>query len=350
MDIRLSSTASQSGQVTYAKSYNPYGEVTQASGASQSAYGYTGEQQDASGMVYLRSRYYNAADGRFQSRDTWSGYDNQPMSYNFWNYVQSNPVNYTDPTGHERCWVTEYDYAGRADFAEKYVSRHNVDELNTYTAAGIGVQCYGTDFYLSDKDNSGFGIGQITNNQVSTAYGEKVGDDRGYGLLCWIKKNAGIDTGCECRTEQEMIDNYGDHFRDDYELEQVHDQKNPVWAVVYMQRRIQQVIDMCNNCNTTDKFIAAALGQNGPGMTPGDMSDLSVAGPNNKFRTEKYYPIDWEGYFAERIQNSVKGEFDTRHQLELFYGVARNLHQRSPTGWYIPSHLYIGLIQKLIKG
>ena len=62
------------GEVTFAKSYDPqgYGVVTQASGEGQSLYGYTGEQQ-SNDIVYLRSRYYNAADGRFQSRDTWGG-------------------------------------------------------------------------------------------------------------------------------------------------------------------------------------------------------------------------------------------------------------------------------------
>jgi RHS repeat-associated protein len=81
------------GEVTYAKSYDPYGTVTQASGASQSAYGFTGEQQDASGMVYLRSRFYNVADGRFQSRDP------SRLEQNLYRYASANPVNFTDPTG-----------------------------------------------------------------------------------------------------------------------------------------------------------------------------------------------------------------------------------------------------------
>jgi hypothetical protein len=52
-------------------------------------------------MVYLRSRYYNVADGRFLSRDTWGGDYNSPQSINRWNYTQSNPINLTDPTGYE---------------------------------------------------------------------------------------------------------------------------------------------------------------------------------------------------------------------------------------------------------
>ncbi len=51
-------------------------------------------------MIYLRARWYNPADGRFQSRDTWGGDQNSPMSFNRWNYVEGNPINHIDPTGH----------------------------------------------------------------------------------------------------------------------------------------------------------------------------------------------------------------------------------------------------------
>ncbi len=88
------------GEATFAQTYDPYGVVTQSSGLSHTDYGFTGETTDANGLVYLRARYYNPADGRFTSRDTWGGDMNRPMSMNRWNYVQSNPVNYVDPTGH----------------------------------------------------------------------------------------------------------------------------------------------------------------------------------------------------------------------------------------------------------
>jgi len=75
------------------------GVVTQAGGTSQSAYGFTGEMSDASGLTHLRARYYNPADGRFQSRDTWGGDYNRPLSLNRWMYVEGNPVNKIDPSG-----------------------------------------------------------------------------------------------------------------------------------------------------------------------------------------------------------------------------------------------------------
>jgi len=86
------------GGVTFAKAYDPYGNVTQVNGEGQSAYGYTGEQQ-SNDMVYLRARYYNSANGRFQSRDTWGGDDINPITLNRWAYANANPIRYTDPSG-----------------------------------------------------------------------------------------------------------------------------------------------------------------------------------------------------------------------------------------------------------
>jgi RHS repeat-associated protein len=54
---------------------------------------------DSTQLVYLRARWYNPVDGRFQSRDTWSGIDNRPLSLNKWIYVEGNPINLTDPSG-----------------------------------------------------------------------------------------------------------------------------------------------------------------------------------------------------------------------------------------------------------
>lgn len=54
-------------------------------------------------MLFLRARYYNPADGRFQSRDTWGGDYNRPLSLNRWVYGYGNPVNLTDPSGYRPC-------------------------------------------------------------------------------------------------------------------------------------------------------------------------------------------------------------------------------------------------------
>ncbi len=89
-----------SGQIIANKRYDPFGNVLAQNGVGTSNYGYTGEWMDSTGLEYLRARYYAPTQGRFTTRDTWSGDPNAPMSYNAWNYTNGNPVNITDPSGH----------------------------------------------------------------------------------------------------------------------------------------------------------------------------------------------------------------------------------------------------------
>ena len=88
------------GEVVFAQAYDPYGVVTYTAGTSQTDFGFTGEQYgDSTTLLYLRARYYNPNDGRFMSRDTWSGDVNNPLSFNKWMYTEGNPINRIDPSG-----------------------------------------------------------------------------------------------------------------------------------------------------------------------------------------------------------------------------------------------------------
>lgn len=82
-----------------ARSYAPFGEVL-SGGRVGTAYGYTGEWTDATGLVHLRARYHAPWQGRFITRDVWPGDYQRPLSLNRWNYVQGNPINYIDPSGY----------------------------------------------------------------------------------------------------------------------------------------------------------------------------------------------------------------------------------------------------------
>ncbi len=79
--------------------YDPYGNPFGLSGSEQTIYGYTGEPVDASGLVYLRNRYYNPNMGTFISPDPYEGTPSNPLSLNRYAYVQGNPVNRIDPSG-----------------------------------------------------------------------------------------------------------------------------------------------------------------------------------------------------------------------------------------------------------
>ncbi|MEO1645566.1 MAG: RHS repeat-associated core domain-containing protein, partial [Chloroflexota bacterium] len=75
--------------VQASQSYDPYGDPL---GSYGDGFGFTGEQTDANGQVYLRARYYNPQMGVF------SALDQIEFTNRYW-YADANPVNYTDPSG-----------------------------------------------------------------------------------------------------------------------------------------------------------------------------------------------------------------------------------------------------------
>jgi RHS repeat-associated protein len=60
---------------------------------------YSGEQTDATGLQYLRARYYDAATGRFNRLDPFAGNVNDPLSLHKYLYTHADPVNGIDPSG-----------------------------------------------------------------------------------------------------------------------------------------------------------------------------------------------------------------------------------------------------------
>ena len=81
------------GETTLARTYEPYGDLAQATGTAQTDFGFTGEFTDSSGLVYLRARYYDPLSGRFFQIDP------SRQEENLYQYAGSNPVMNIDPSG-----------------------------------------------------------------------------------------------------------------------------------------------------------------------------------------------------------------------------------------------------------
>ena len=81
------------GEITLTNAYQPYGTLAQTAGNAQTSYGFTGEFTDASGLVYLRARYYDPLSGRFFQIDP------SRQEENLYQYAGSNPVMNIDPSG-----------------------------------------------------------------------------------------------------------------------------------------------------------------------------------------------------------------------------------------------------------
>jgi RHS repeat-associated protein len=89
------------GQVKATYAYDAFGNPTAQTGELSNPLRYAGYQWDAdAGLYYLRSRFYQPADGRFLTEDTWKGPLDKPWTQNLYTYAGGNPITYVDPTGH----------------------------------------------------------------------------------------------------------------------------------------------------------------------------------------------------------------------------------------------------------
>ncbi len=101
--VRFTKTVDDNGIVTTTThDYEPFGvEITPAD-ACDNTHKFTGHERDAeTGNDYMHFRFYGASMGRFQKPD--SNFDNpiaNPQGWNLYSYVNGNPVNFNDPTGH----------------------------------------------------------------------------------------------------------------------------------------------------------------------------------------------------------------------------------------------------------
>ena len=253
---------------------------------------------------------YDPASGRFTTKDSWQGDYNKPLSLNLWNYVEANPINYVDPTGHYRSSCNTA--AKRIATAESAVPISSTDPLNTYTAAGIAVQCFGGDvtWPWRDINYSGLGIAQITQKEAATAYGEPIK---------WIVN--GVVQKDE--NGRPIIRGYG-LCTGDYDYRP----KDKDWSAEYMRRRIQIVVDKCKFCTERDIFIVAALAQNGPGFTIANIDEIKND-PDYLSNNQ----IQWKVWYAGRSRDS---ETEYRKQWRLFYKFAKKLNE---DGYYLPPNI-----------
>ncbi|GAA1170769.1 hypothetical protein GCM10009654_29950 [Streptomyces hebeiensis] len=87
--------ADPDGSIATRYTYDPYGAPTASGAESSNPYTFTGRENDGTGLLYYRSRYYDPETGRFISQD--------PIGYaggaNLYEYALSSPTTYTDPAG-----------------------------------------------------------------------------------------------------------------------------------------------------------------------------------------------------------------------------------------------------------
>ena len=112
------------------KSYTPFGEQI---GETVSGFGYNGEYYNAAtGMIYLRARFYAPEMNRFGQKDTLRGNIADGISLNRYLYCQSDPVNFADYNGLQMVNVCVADGGGGGSF-------RNSQTYKSFLAEGQGL-------------------------------------------------------------------------------------------------------------------------------------------------------------------------------------------------------------------
>ena len=78
---------------------------------------YCGEYYDReTGEIYLRARYYQPEAGRFLTRDSYTGEEDDALSLHLYTYCENDGVNAWDPSGHDSYVI--YDKTAKAGDGE----------------------------------------------------------------------------------------------------------------------------------------------------------------------------------------------------------------------------------------
>ena len=108
MQGSVTSIIKEDGTLSASYDYTDFGETTELTGNSfDNQICYTGGIYDKeTGLYYLNARYYDPEIGRFISQDSYRGELNDPGQWHLYAYCANNPINYVDPSGHEKVNVT----------------------------------------------------------------------------------------------------------------------------------------------------------------------------------------------------------------------------------------------------
>ena len=98
--LSVRALTNEAGTVTDTLVTDSFGNETGRTGTTDNPYGFQGEEQDATGLYYLRARYMDPVTGMFTTMDTYGGSLSDPMSLHKYLFANSNPVMYSDPSGH----------------------------------------------------------------------------------------------------------------------------------------------------------------------------------------------------------------------------------------------------------
>jgi RHS repeat-associated protein len=143
----------ESGKVTQTYEYDSFGNEVNPDKQDDNPFRYCGEYYDKETKeIYLRARYYQPAVGRFLTRDTYTGEEDEPLTLHLYTYCANDGVNAWDPSGNKK---TSYKWKIAKHKIYKVKQERKSSILFEYFAANMAVDTDGRD-KVSKKKNKTF--------------------------------------------------------------------------------------------------------------------------------------------------------------------------------------------------
>ena len=124
----------ESGKVTKTYEYASFGNEVKPDGKDDNPFRYCGEYYDQeTGEVYLRARYYEPEMGRFLTRDTYTGEEDDPLSLHLYTYCGNDGVNAWDPSGHDSYIFTNSEFKKESKDMRRILKKYYKVKSNLIT-------------------------------------------------------------------------------------------------------------------------------------------------------------------------------------------------------------------------
>ena len=115
----------ENGKVTKTYEYDSFGNEVKPDSKDDNPFRYCGEYYDKeTEEIYLRARYYQPVVGRFLTRDTYMGKEDDVLSLHLYAYCGNDAINRIDPEGHDSYVFTINEFKRESKGIKKIVKRY----------------------------------------------------------------------------------------------------------------------------------------------------------------------------------------------------------------------------------
>ncbi len=115
----------ENGKVIKTYEYDSFGNEVKPDNKDNNPFRYCGEYYDReTGEIYLRARYYQPEAGRFLTRDSYTGEEDDTLSLHLYTYCGNDAINRIDPKGHDSYVFTINEFKRESKGIKKIVKRY----------------------------------------------------------------------------------------------------------------------------------------------------------------------------------------------------------------------------------